>query len=69
MERTNFENLQIYNLSEKLSDHYGRLSFAGTCLREKLWASNWYERATASAQTLQKEAEEEPIQSFVVFCE
>lgn len=67
MERTNFENLQIYKLAETLSDQLWKIVFRWDVLARDTVGNNWYERATASAPTLQKEVAEEPIQSFVVF--
>ena len=40
MERTNFENLQIYKLSETLSDQLWKIVFAGTFWRWRLLANN-----------------------------
>lgn len=67
MERTNFENLQIYKLSEKLSDQLWRIVIRWDVLARTQSASNLYEQVTVSALTLPKEVEEGPTQRCVDF--
>jgi hypothetical protein len=57
MTRANFENLRIYELSEKLSDQCGSVSHAGTTWQEILLASSLSGRRTVSEPILRKEAE------------
>ena len=42
MEKTNFEYLQVYKLSERLADKSGRLWHAGKVLQGIRWESNLF---------------------------
>jgi len=57
MERTNFENLRVYRLSEKLQMKFGTLRLTGSTSRRTQLAGSWYAPPTASVPISPKEAD------------
>jgi hypothetical protein len=68
MEKTNFENLEIYQLSEKLADEIWEIVLAWNNLAIQS-ANKLFVLLTVSARILQKEADAELCKTIADFCE